>query len=174
MLLLPRGVLLVGPNGPSYTPHGGTGHGRLWCERPLATLQAVCTKGGEGSNGDDILATPQTESFTECSLTLLPPTSRINPPASYRWQCASAIAPERSIVLLPIWRCARPPLSSTSRPPSWPPLCCPPPTPPQPCRPSPSQRRPHSLWLSPGPTQRPTKVSHCRQCCAKTSPSTPP
>jgi len=44
---------------------------------------------------------PQTESFIERSLTLLTPTSSINPPASYRWLCARAIAPQLSIVLAP-------------------------------------------------------------------------
>jgi len=43
-----------------------------------------------------------------------------------------------------------------------------------PCRPSSSQCRPHSRLLRPGPTQRPTKVSHCRRGRAKASLSTPP
>jgi len=41
----------------------------------------------------------QAEQRTVRSLTLLAPTSRSNPTASYRWHCASAIAPQLSIAL---------------------------------------------------------------------------
>jgi len=42
---------------------------------------------------------PQAERHTVRSLTLLASTSRTNPTASYRWHCASATAPQLSIVL---------------------------------------------------------------------------
>jgi len=43
----------------------------------------------------------QAERPTVRRLTLFTPTSRINPPGSYRWLCVPATAPQLSIVLLP-------------------------------------------------------------------------
>ena len=42
---------------------------------------------------------PQAEQSTVRSLTLITLTIRTNPTASYRWHCASAIAPQLSIDL---------------------------------------------------------------------------